>query len=53
MNRTELEQCTEFVMEFLEKIFGWIAENYVPEDVFSDEALELWAEENGYVKENE
>lgn len=29
----------------------WIAENLVPEDIFTDSQLEEWAEANGYVKE--
>ena len=35
----------------LDEAVHWIQNNLEPEDVFSDEQLEDWAEMNGYVKE--
>ena len=32
-------------------LLDWIADNMNPEDVFPDEALDRWAEDNGYVVE--
>ena len=32
-------------------ILDWVAEGFSPEDVFSAEQLEAWAEDNNYVKE--
>ena len=37
----------------LEKAVEWIGSNLAPEEVFSEGALENWAMENEYVKENE
>jgi hypothetical protein len=31
-------------------ILEYVAENFDPEDVFDTEALEAWAEHNGYTK---
>lgn len=36
---------------FLERALDWISHNMSPEDVFTESALENWADENGYVKE--
>lgn len=33
-----------------EVVLACIADNFMPEDVFDDEALVRWAEDNGYVK---
>jgi len=35
----------------LDEAIDWIASNLNPEDVFSDNSLEVWAENNGYTKE--
>jgi len=35
----------------LQEAINWIQANLSPEDVFSDNALEDWAEENGWVKD--
>lgn len=48
--------------EFIENVIGrsllddsieWIAKNMEPDDVFSQSALETWAESNGYKKDDE
>lgn len=36
----------------LESSIEWIQSNLNPEDVFSKENLEIWAEENGFVEED-
>jgi hypothetical protein len=36
----------------LDVAVDWIKENLAPDDVFSDEQLEEWAEDNGYVLES-
>ena len=38
-----------FGIEFLDVICEWIANNLSPDDVFSEKALNEWAENNGYV----
>ena len=32
-------------------VLAWVAGEFYPEDVFSEEDLERWADENGYVQE--
>lgn len=39
------------IPDLLETAVDWIAENLDPEDVFSDEALQMWADANGYSKD--
>jgi hypothetical protein len=39
--------------DLLNDIVDWIADNLVPEDVFSEELLEDWAKDNRFVKEEE
>jgi hypothetical protein len=34
----------------LEVVGQWIADNFNPEDIFSDDQLSEWASENDYVK---
>lgn len=34
--------------DFLEPIVDWITDHLAPEDVFSEDQLEEWAEENGF-----
>ena len=41
----------EFAFAFLARVREWIAENYYPQDIYSDEELKEWAEKHGYVKE--
>jgi hypothetical protein len=38
---------------FLEQAAEWINHNLEPEDVFDTDKLETWAENNGFVKEEE
>lgn len=42
-----------FGTEFLDKILEWIDGNLEPDQVFSEAALESWAEDNGYVKKGD
>ncbi len=35
---------------FFNNAINWITETYNPEDIFSVESLEEWAEQNDYVK---
>lgn len=35
----------------LDNAIAWIAKNLDPDDVFTNESLETWAENNGYVKQ--
>lgn len=39
-----------FGTEKLEVAIDWISTNMSPADVFDEELLQAWAEENGYVK---
>ena len=45
----QIEQAID-VREILDDILQAIGEEANPEDVFGPEALETWAENNGYVK---
>jgi hypothetical protein len=52
---TSSEQDRKFIEAvvsgaLLEESIGWIASNLSPIEVFGEEALENWAQENGYVK---
>lgn len=49
--RAEDDFTTSVFGNILDEVVGWIADNLVPEDVFSDNQLEEWAEHNGYVRE--
>lgn len=40
-----------FGEQFLDEIVYWISENLEPEDVFDNNELEAWAEDNGWAKE--
>lgn len=35
----------------LEEAISWIKNNLYPEDVFEEDQLKLWAEENNFTKE--
>lgn len=37
--------------DLLRNAIDWISQNMSPEDVFSKDQLETWAENNGFVKE--
>jgi len=43
-----MKATTEFRMD---EAMEWIRNNLYPEDVFNEEALEKWAENNDYIKE--
>lgn len=36
--------------DFLEKFIDFLREQFVPEDVFTEDQLSEWASENGWVK---
>ena len=38
-------------LNFLQEVLEWIDENMLPEDVYDVRALESWAEENDYKKD--
>lgn len=40
-------------LTLLDKTIDWMRENISPEEVFTDEQLETWAENNGYVKKED
>jgi len=55
----EDEQIGEFLKENMSIDFGdmtklleFIQEAFLPEDIFDEGELDIWALENGYVKEN-
>lgn len=39
--------------DLLDEAIDWINDHMEPEEVFKNSALEDWAEENGFVKEEE
>ena len=43
----------DFGYEFAERILEWVGLYLSPEEVFSLEQLSDWAEQNGYIKEDE
>ena len=45
------EDDRRFGAEFLEDILIWIRNEYEPGDIFDDEQLNDWAEENGWTEE--
>jgi len=48
-NRQEME----FGGEFLDEILKWIANAFDPEDVFDEDDLKDWAENYGYILEED
>ena len=51
-----LQQEREFmevVSPSLDEIINWIKRNLTPEDVFDEEDLIEWAEENGYFSDDD
>ena len=50
---TSLTEDQVFGRDFLGQIVDWIEEHTEPDEVFSAEKLKAWAEENGYVKEDD
>jgi hypothetical protein len=50
---TTNKQDQEFGNVFLEKIINWISDNMEAEDIFSEDHLDRWAKDNGYVREED
>lgn len=38
------------LMDITDEVKEWVYENFNPEEIYDHARLELWAEENGYVK---
>lgn len=56
MANTTASQDSQFIKDvidrtLLESSIDWINSNLDPDNVFDEEKLESWAENNGYVKE--
>ena len=57
MIRTSTRQDSNFISEMfsstlLEQAMQFIAENFKPEDIFEEDEMKEWANENGYIKED-
>ena len=48
MRITSTFEDKEFGQEFLSQILDYIADNFEPEEVFDEDALQQWAKDNGY-----
>jgi len=53
---TTARQDREFIEEvinqgLLEAAIEWIQNNLAPDEVFAEKQLTVWAEDNGYIKE--
>lgn len=51
--KQEREFVNLLMEDALEKAMEWIGKHKSPEDVFSEQDLTRWAEENGFVREEE
>lgn len=56
MIRTSTRQDSNFISEMfsstlLEQAMQFIADNFEPEDIFEEDVMKQWAEDNGYIKE--
>lgn len=56
MIRTSARQDSNFINEMfsttlLEQAMQFIADNFEPEDIFEEDVMKQWAEDNGYIKE--
>lgn len=51
-NRLDEGFAVELFGEILPVVAEWMAENLVPEDIFTDSQLEDWAEQNGFTRIN-
>jgi hypothetical protein len=49
----QIQVTTTMAKSSLEAAIYWVGNNLNPEEVFADKALQQWAEENGYKKEQE
>lgn len=55
MNNSQNRDFIDAVISqyLLDEAIDYIAFNYKPEDVFSDEQLDEWAKDNGYYNEED
>jgi hypothetical protein len=58
MRRTTAKEDEDFIKELisstlLESAGQYIAENFLPDDVFSEDQLREWATENGFVEKED
>ena len=56
MRSTSARQDSDFISEvisstLLEQAMQFIADNFEPEDIFEEDVMKEWANENGYIKE--
>jgi hypothetical protein len=56
MRATSARQDSDFIREvisstLLEQAMQFIADNFEPEDIFEEDVMREWANENGYIKE--
>jgi hypothetical protein len=56
MRATSTRQDSDFISEvisstLLEQAMQFIADNFEPEDIFEEDVMREWANENGYIKE--
>lgn len=56
MIRTSARQDSNFINEMfsttlLEQAMQFIVDNFEPEDIFEEDVMKQWAEDNGYIKE--
>jgi len=56
MKATSVRQDSDFISEvisstLLEQAMQFIADNFEPGDIFEEDELREWANENGYIKE--
>ena len=56
MRATSTRQDSDFIREvisstLLEQAMQFIADNFEPEDIFEEDVMREWANENGYIKE--
>lgn len=49
--RPTQDQINDFGWTFLDEVVEWIQENLNPEDIFTNDQLMDWAEDNGLVEE--
>ncbi len=49
MKQSQYYLKNDFGNKFLGEVLDWVESNMSPDDVFSEEKLEEWAEEAGYI----
>lgn len=52
-NKLKALQNTLLSDDMLESVLDWVRDNYTPDEVFDEDVLMEWAEENGYVLEED